>query len=247
MILYFSGTGNSCHVALKLAALTGESVSDMGAMIKENRTGDFTGEERYIFVTPVYGWRMPRFITEFIEKSRLQAGAEAYFLLTCGDSAGNAGKYAEKLCLSKNLAFKGCRGIRMPENYIAMFSVPDEETCRDLIKEADRVVEKTAEMVQKGEILHDSCSMAGKIESSLVNCLFYKFIVKARGFRSTDQCISCGMCVDICPLNNISLKDGRPVWEDRCTHCMACICRCPQEAIEYKKASEGKRRYYLKG
>ena len=36
-----------------------------------------------------------------------------------------------------------------------------------------------------------------------------------------------------CPLNNIRLENGKPVWGKHCTHCMACICDCPKEAIEY--------------
>ena len=40
------------------------------------------------------------------------------------------------------------------------------------------------------------------------------------------------------------MEKGRPVWGNRCTHCMACLCGCPQEAVEYGKATVGKRRYW---
>ena len=48
-----------------------------------------------------------------------------------------------------------------------------------------------------------------------------------------------------CPLNNIRLENGKPVWGKNCTHCMACICYCPKEAIEYGKKSKGKPRYHF--
>ena len=48
-----------------------------------------------------------------------------------------------------------------------------------------------------------------------------------------------------CPLNNITLQNGKPVWGQDCTHCMACICYCPTEAIEYSKKSLGKPRYHF--
>ena len=54
-----------------------------------------------------------------------------------------------------------------------------------------------------------------------------------RWHRATDACIGCGKCVELCPLNNIRLENGKPVWGKHCTHCMACICYCPKEAIEY--------------
>jgi NAD-dependent dihydropyrimidine dehydrogenase PreA subunit len=34
-----------------------------------------------------------------------------------------------------------------------------------------------------------------------------------------------------------------PVWGKECTQCLACIHRCPVQAIEYGKATIGKRRY----
>ena len=52
-----------------------------------------------------------------------------------------------------------------------------------------------------------------------------------------------GKCVQVCPLNNVQLKNGKPAWGSNCTHCMACICYCPAEAIEYDKKSEEKPRY----
>ena len=59
------------------------------------------------------------------------------------------------------------------------------------------------------------------------------------------DCIGCGKCVELCPLNNIHLENGKPLWGKNCTHCMACICYCPKEAIEYGKKSRGKPRYHF--
>ena len=61
-----------------------------------------------------------------------------------------------------------------------------------------------------------------------------------------NKCVGCGKCAQLCPLNNIHLENGKPMWGDTCTHCMACISACPTQAIEYKKISVGKPRYYLK-
>ena len=46
-------------------------------------------------------------------------------------------------------------------------------------------------------------------------------------------------------MNNVALKDGKPVWGKVCTHCMACICYCPVSAIEYGKKSVGQPRYHF--
>ena len=77
----------------------------------------------------------------------------------------------------------------------------------------------------------------------ILNPVFYRFFVKAEAFRATDACIGCGKCVELCPLNNIRLENGKPIWGKNYTHCMACICYCHKEAIEYGKKSKGKPRY----
>lgn len=81
--------------------------------------------------------------------------------------------------------------------------------------------------------------------SGPVNPIFYRFFVKADAFRVNGGCVGCGLCAKKCPLNNVRLKDGKPVWGNECTHCMACICYCPKEAVEYGKKSVGKPRYHF--
>lgn len=48
-----------------------------------------------------------------------------------------------------------------------------------------------------------------------------------------DKCISCGACVNICPVNAIELVDGKAVINpDICIGCASCILVCPVDAIE---------------
>jgi Pyruvate/2-oxoacid:ferredoxin oxidoreductase delta subunit len=77
------------------------------------------------------------------------------------------------------------------------------------------------------------------------NPAFKALFIKDKAFMAGSGCTGCGLCVEKCPLNNISLVGGKPAWGGNCTHCMACICYCPEEAIEYGSASKGKFRYSL--
>ena len=66
-----------------------------------------------------------------------------------------------------------------------------------------------------------------------------------RPFVVTDECISCGLCQEICPCGAITLSGGKPAWtKSKCVQCLGCLHRCPTQAIHWKKADEHRGRYY---
>ena len=47
-----------------------------------------------------------------------------------------------------------------------------------------------------------------------------------------EKCNGCGLCVDACPLQVISLEnDKAKVDQDACTECGQCVDECPNKAI----------------
>lgn len=47
----------------------------------------------------------------------------------------------------------------------------------------------------------------------------------------TEKCVGCGACVEVCPVNALSLKDGKVTVSDACVDCGACTGECPVEAL----------------
>lgn len=239
----FSGTGNSDWVARRIhKGIGGEYVS----MTEQIRLGQQAccSAKRLVFVTPTYAWRIPRVTERWIEEGQFAAGARAWFVMTCGDGNGDAEKYVRRLCQRKGFACMGVMKIIMPENYIAMFDAPEADEAERIIHEAEpRVKEAIARIGADEPFSAEAVNVMDRILSGMANPAFYRVIVKARAFAATEACTGCGKCERECPLNNIRLQEGRPVWGDRCTHCMACICGCPAKAIEYGKKSIGKVRY----
>ena len=244
MILYFSGTGNSKFVAEQISKIINDSIISLNDLIKENETVKITDNEKIIIVTPTYGWRIPKIVENKILKFNKSFNNIVYFIMTCGGEIRNAEIYLKKLCKIKGYNFMGCSEIVMPENYIAMFKTPGKEEAFKIIKKTLPKIEETANLIKDSKPLPETkCNFVGGIYSGPINKIFYDFFVKDKKFYVTDKCISCGKCVKVCPLNNITLTNKKPFWHNNCTHCMACICSCPSEAIEYGNNSKGQPRY----
>ncbi len=243
MILCFSGTGNSKYIADVLASRIGENVVSANELIKNGKLCKMNDGERLICVSPVYAWRIPKLFQKLIERSGLEG--KAYFVITCGDSIGNAENHLKKFCKKVGIDLMGVAEIVMPENYIAMFCAPGKDEIPNIIEKAKLKAEELCESIIKGEKLPPiKTNLMGKfLSSKLVNGGFYTFSVSAKKFYATDKCISCGKCEKECMLNNIKLMDGKPKWGNDCTHCMARICKCPRLAIEYGKKTKNKDRY----
>ncbi|MEG2686973.1 MAG: EFR1 family ferrodoxin [Christensenellaceae bacterium] len=128
--------------------------------------------------------------------------------------------------LRKNIEFYGIAEIKMPEGYIAMFTAPDDDKAKSLIEAGKQQASALAQFITSEKPFTE---VQGKWStmSHLLNPIFYKAIISAKGFHAGSDCVGCAICVNVCPLSNIKLESGMPKWGKDCTHCMACISNCP--------------------
>jgi ferredoxin len=139
----------------------------------------------------------------------------------------------------------GFSPVVMPENYILMFDTPNKIKAKEIIRRAVPHIENIAENIKQGiPLAQPNIKFSDILKSSIINKLFYRCIVSAKGFYSTNDCSGCEKCIAACPLRNIEIKNKKPYWGSACTHCMSCICGCPRSAIEYKNRSKGRSRNY---
>ena len=244
MVFYFSGTGNSRYVAQKIAEISGDDIISINERLKSGDYNPIKSEKPLVFVGPVYAGRLPRVMNDYIQKTKFNGIKQAYFVVTCAATAWQTVEYVKKLCEEKNFSLLGFQSVVMPQGYIAGGGTQSKEVNDRILEKAEPKIVKIAKMIRDRQKLPEE--QAGKaIMSKVLNPLMYSMMISAKGFTVTEKCTGCGKCEARCPLNNIHLKNGRPVWGQDCTHCMACIAGCPAEAIEYGKKTQGKTRYYL--
>lgn len=224
MILYFSASGNSRFIAKEISESLQDSCVCLNERIKNQDFREMYSDTPFILACPIFAWRIPRIIEEYLQRTMLAGNEKVYLLVTTCGSSGNAGGYAEAFFLSLKKQWMGWHTFYMPGSYVAFMENPDLERAGEMNRSAKSQLTELIPFIKRGEKLPPSqVTPVGKFMSLAANPFFYRFIIGRPGFYTTDSCIGCGKCSIVCPLNNIQMMDGAPKWGDTCTHCMACI------------------------
>jgi len=186
---------------------------------------------------------------KYLKSINFNGNNKVYFIFTSGGYCGSAKVQAKLFSLKKNLRFLGCSEFVMPRNYVAnnRYAMDDEEVIYSKISKANKKINPVVEAI-KNERKHKSRHV-WLFETLIIAPfapIWTKYKLIAKDFYSTEECVGCGICEKVCPLNNIEVISKKPEWGESCTHCMACISKCPKKAIEYGNLTQGKMRYLLK-
>lgn len=255
MIFYFTGTGNSKWVAQLLGTRLNESLVSINDLLKSGAPSfefEVSPQERLGLVFPIYSWGLPSPVVMFIERLDLKNGTGRKFfsVATCGDNAGLTDKMLKKLLNEKGMGLSSIHTVQMPNCYILMkgFDVDPEDLAKRKIAAAPDRVDRIIKAIldeRQDKSLYTRGSLSW-VKSRLIYPPFIKN-TKYTKYFTTEKCTHCGLCAKLCPMNNITLSDGKPVWSDKCVQCHACINRCPSRAIESGKVTQNKGRYHFPG
>jgi ferredoxin len=245
VIYYFTGTGNSLWAARQLAAHLPEA--SLRPMAPLARAGGRvrTDAARVGIVFPVYFFGMPSLAARFAGMLDLSESRYVFATATMGGMGGTTTIRQLDGILSANGKGldAGC-AVRMPGNYVLGYSPPDPAKQKELFGNAEATLAGFAESVkERRKDLPGPAVVAG-----LIHAVWYPRFISSlpgsdREFTVSEACTSCNTCVQVCPVENITLETGKPVWHHRCECCLACIHACPVEAIQHGAKTAGRARY----
>ena len=226
MIFYFSGCGNSKHVAESIAAGLNDSLIFIPEAARENHYEYELAEgERLGFVFPIYAWGPPKLVTDFVKKLSIKVGPSTlrvasgtagsgtlpytYFACTCGDECGLAEDIFRKAMEQKGWKLDACISLQMPETFIGMpgFKLDTDENAKRKISAVDVTLAEYIPRIQNKESFSKMTKGgAAWFKSRLINPGFSKMATNDKKYYTTDVCIHCGKCVEACPLKNVTLS-----------------------------------------
>lgn len=232
MILYFSGVGNSAWAAQTLANQIDDELCDMRTYIKENRRARLHSDRPWVVIAPVHWWYLPNVVTVFLREGLFSGCSEIYFMLTYAKDAGAPERKLRAMCKKNHFTFRGLVPLLMPDHYLLRRECPDEETSARIRQAAEPTIHEAG----KGILARKSwprckISLSGALRSSIGNFWASLLLISSRFFYANEACDGCEVCLQTCPMNNITMFEEHPRWNDRCIHCMACVASCPHHAI----------------
>lgn len=247
MIFVFSGTGNSKAVADLLAKRLDDRVVSVMDAFSDADDINLAINEPLGFVFPVYSWGPPEIVLRLLSSVSLTVPPSyLYFVCTCGDDTG---KTADVFCAAARARGWECKAgfsVTMPNTYVCLpgFDVDVADVQQRKLAHATIRVMSLAERIEARMQQFDCHEGAfPRLKTYGIRPVFNRFLMDSSKFNVTDNCVSCGKCIQVCPTKNITWKDGRPIWGNDCTMCLACYHHCPKHAVRYGKQTNKKGQY----
>lgn len=193
-------------------------------------------------VFPIFYLGMPRLVKSFVERLNIIPETYCFAVINYRGFGGNTLGILDELLRKKDVALSYTDEIKMPGSFIVNSNTPASEIIDKRLADCEFITESIAKSIAKCE----TKAVQGKaaLISKFINRRLYKDVAKwDEKFISDSSCTSCGLCVKVCPVGNIKIVEGHPVWQHNCERCLACIHWCPQRAIQYGEKTIKRGRY----
>ena len=251
-IYYFSGTGNSLHVAKELQKrIPGTKLIPMVSLLQRDSirtTGDVVG-----FVFPIHMMTFPFPVKRFLKKLDAESADYIFAVSSKGGTFILADLQTARILRKKGKRLDCYFDLKMPYNSptgvmpVRIPGMTDYPAARTEILELEANLQKRLNAIKtivinketnpEDDSPHGVSLMLKKTVSALM-APFEKSKERSKINYCADQtCTGCGICEQVCLSKKIKLSEGKPVWQKhvQCYFCYACFAYCPSQSILVKK------------
>ena len=241
LIIYFSQGGTNRRVA----EIIGKSLGMEGYQVdlwnlKDGPPPDPREYELLGIGSPVYYYRAPFNVTDFVNSLPNLSGLSAFVFVVHGAYRGNTGNSIRRtlrLKGAKDIGYFYCYGADYFLGYLkeGCLLSPDHPTKEEL-EGAGRFGRDIAARVagEPYERPEDDpeVQMIYRLERFLANRMLVRYFY-SRSFRVNAMCRpDCDLCIRRCPVQNIRRgANGKLEWARKCLLCLSCEMNCPEDAI----------------
>lgn len=241
LISFFSQGGTTERISKEIGrGLTEEKCSVDYNRITGNGHPDISQYDAIGIGFPVYIYRVPFIVSDFIRSLPQLDGKPFFVFLLCGSIPGNAGTVARRMLSRKGgreIGYSRYKGYNRFLGFLKrgyLFS-PSHPTAEEL-ENAHTFGRELAGFISGASYTPPPYETRPDIVYTLERFLsmrsfiryFYRFFYRA----DKKKCSRCGLCEKVCPVGNIRLsKEGYPSWGGSCISCWYCEMMCPKEAI----------------
>lgn len=232
--IYLSGTGNTKHCIEKLIHLL-DGTAQAVPIEKAEAVEELSQHNFIVLAYPVQFSNAPVMVRNFIRShSGLWKGKKVLCVATMALFSGDGAGCSARLLNQYGAKVVGGLHIQMPDSICDVKLLKKSiEKNRRTIQSADKKIEKWAEKIKHGKYPKDGLYFYDGIMGFI--CQRFWFYGKTKDYsdkiKINHNCTGCGLCVRLCPMENLILKDSKIIAGNHCTMCYRCISSCPQQAI----------------
>jgi NAD-dependent dihydropyrimidine dehydrogenase PreA subunit/flavodoxin len=233
--IYFSGTGNS-KFAAECFCKNYDKDSKALSIEDQDAISEIKRSDLLVFSYPVQYSTVPKILRDFITKnSELWMNKKVFIIATMGLFSGDGSGILGRLLHGFGAEVIGGLHLKMPD------SIGDEkalkrplEKNKELVIAAESKIKESVRLLKEGKPTREGLGPLYQMAGLFGQRLYFGHKTKEYSSKlkiNADKCVGCGLCVKLCPMNNITVASGKAVSGNQCTMCYRCINKCPKQAI----------------
>jgi len=239
-IYYFSGTGNSLHVAKELQKrIPDTKLLPIANLLNKEVIEANAGMVGFVF--PIHLAMSPAHVRKFLEKIDLKSAEYVFAVATRAGSQHRAFIDLEKILKKKGKSLDSCFTLNMASNdpkFEGWHAATEEE-----IADIESSIQNNLDVIQnivinKEKSQEKDTNFTVPMPAFPILSLILPFLNKFYNveFYADSKCTGCKTCKKVCLSGKIKIINEKPVWQKNvgCFYCHACLNYCPEQAVQIK-------------